>query len=269
VLPPPAYEFPPYDRWKPWQIRILSLQKNCRGPQISGNLKTINLTGHVRTQDHSAHGEAREAPPYHALSYTAGDLRKKVRFQCDGRIFFIGFNLWQALLRLADLDLPCPVWVEAICIKQRNRREKTRQIQRIAKAYRRAQRVWIWLGEAHHCTLRAIIEMQRLVKALSSNNTSRSFQRDYDHYFDESDRPREKWIVWKGIADLIHRPYFGRLWVLQEAVLAKERTFLCGQHPFRWDDFQQLTNHLKCQRLRLFIRSFRSDSRPRCIRLLQ
>jgi hypothetical protein len=76
--------------------------------------------------------------------------------------------------------------------------KRTRQIQRMAEVYRRAQRVWIWLGEAHHCTLRAIIEMQRLVRALSSNNTSRSFQCDYDHYFDESDRPREKWIVWEG-----------------------------------------------------------------------
>jgi hypothetical protein len=96
-MSPPDYEFPPYDRLRPWQIRILSLQKNRYGPQISGNLKTINLTDHVWTQDHSARGEAREAPPYHALSYATGDLRKKIRFQCDGRIFFVGFNLWQAL----------------------------------------------------------------------------------------------------------------------------------------------------------------------------
>jgi hypothetical protein len=116
VLPASAYEFPPYCHPKPWQIRILLLQKNRHRPQISGNLKTVNLRDHVRTQDQPASGEAREAPSYHAVSYAAGDLKKKVRFQCDGRIFFIGFNLWQALLRLADLDLPCLVWVDAICI---------------------------------------------------------------------------------------------------------------------------------------------------------
>lgn len=97
-----------------------------------------------------------------------------------------------------------------------------------------------------------------MVRVLSSNGTSSAFRRDYDHYFDELDRPREKWIVWEGIADLVHRPYFGRLWVLQEAILARKRTFLCGPHPFRWDDFQQLAYHLKRQRLRSFIRSFRS-----------
>jgi hypothetical protein len=74
--------------------------------------------------------------------------------------------------------------------------------------------------------------MQRMVRVLSSNGTLSAFRCGYDHYFDELDRPKEKWIAWEGIADLIHRPYFGRLWALQEAVLARERTFLCGPHPF-------------------------------------
>jgi Heterokaryon incompatibility protein (HET) len=225
VLPPLTYEFPPYDRWKPWQIRILSLQKNCSGPQISGNLKTINLTGHVRTQDHSAHGEAREAPPYHALSYTAGDLRKKVRFQCDGRIFFITSTCGKPFYGWRTLTYHAQYGSKLSVLTNETEGKRQDKFSEMAEVYRRAQRISIWLGEAHHCTLRAIIEMQRLVRALSSNNTSRSFQRDYDHYFDESDRPREKWIVWEGIADLIHRPHFGRLWVLQEAVLAKEGHF--------------------------------------------
>ena len=91
VLLPSAYVFPPYDRLTPRQIRTLSLQKNRHEPQISGNLRKINLADHVRTQDHPAGGEAREAPPYHAVSYTASDL-KKVRFQCDS-VFSAFFNV--------------------------------------------------------------------------------------------------------------------------------------------------------------------------------
>ena len=260
VLPPPTYEFPPYGRLKPWQIRILSLKKNSRGPKVSGNLQTIDLINHVGTGDGWASGKAREAPPYHALSYAAGDLKKKVRFSCDGRIFFIGFSLWQALVRLADLGLPCPIWVDALCINQRDSKERTRQIQQMAEVYRQAQRVWIWLGEARRYTLPAITEMPRLVRVLSSNDSSSVFQRDYDHYFDGSDMPKPKLFVWEEIADLIDRPYFRRLWVLQEAVLARKKTFLCGPHPFRWTDLQQLTYHLERQRLWSFIRSLKSNS---------
>jgi hypothetical protein len=258
VLPPPTYEFPPYDRLKPWQIRVLSLHKKSRGPRISGNLKTIDLIDHVDVNDSSAHGEGRKSHPYHAVSYAAGDLKNKVRFDCDGRIFFIGFNLWQALVRLADLDLSCPIWVDALCINQRDSEEKSRQIQQMAQVYKQAQRVWIWLGEARQYTLQAITEMPTLVKVLSSHDDGSAFHRGYNHYFDDSDMPKPKLTVWDGISDLINRPYFGRLWVLQEAVLARRRTFLCGPHPFRWTDFQELTFHLERQRLRSFILSFRS-----------
>jgi hypothetical protein len=103
VLPLPTFEFPPYDRPQPWQIRILFLHKNSRGPRISGRLKTIDLIGHVDTQHYSASSKVCETPPYHAVSYAAGDPKKKFRLQCDGRIFFIGTNLWRALLRLATL----------------------------------------------------------------------------------------------------------------------------------------------------------------------
>jgi hypothetical protein len=257
VLPPPTYKFPPYDRLKPWQIRVLSLHKNSRGPRISGNLKTIDLVDHVHVDDSSVDGEAREAPPYHAVSYAPGDLNNKVRFDCDGRIFFIGFNLWQALVRLADLDLPCPIWVDALCINQRDGKEKTRQIQQMAQVYKQAQRVWIWLGEARQCTLQAITGMPTLVKVLSGHDSWSASHHDYNHYFDDENMPKPKLTVWDGISDLINRPYFGRLWVLQEAVLARRRTFLCGPHPFRWNDFQQLTFHLERQRLRSFILSFR------------
>jgi hypothetical protein len=252
LLPPLTHEFPPYDRLKPWQIRVLSLHKNIYRPRISGNLKTIDLIDHAEV---SGYGKAREAPLYHALSYAAGDVKNKTAFKCDGRTFFIGFSLWQALVRLTDLDIPCPIWVDAICINQRDSKEKTRQIQQMAEVYKQAQRVWIWLGEARKYTLPAIKEIPRLVRALSGDHRSSTFQRDYDRYFDDSNMPIAKLAVWDGISDLVNRPYFGRLWVRQEAILAKRKLFLCGPHAFRWNDFQQLVHQLQRQNLWSFISS--------------
>jgi hypothetical protein len=255
LLPPQTYEYPPYDRLKPWQIRVLSLHKNSHGPRISGTLQTIDLIDHVAPKDYLACSKVGGTPQYHAISYAAGDLKNKIRFYCDERIFFIGFNLWQALVRLADLDLPCPIWVDAISINQRDPKEKARQIQQMAEVYKQAQRVWIWLGEARQYTLPAIKEMPRLIKVLTGYDGSRESQHDYDHYFDDSDRPKAKLVVWDGISDLVNRPYFERLWVLQEAFLANRKLFLCGPHAFRWNDFQLLIQHLQRQHLQSFISS--------------
>ncbi len=131
---------------KPWQIRVVELHKNARGQKVSSSLKTITLSDRFDTEQFSNDEETWIVPRYHALHYSSGNLRlqNRIRFECDGRIFFIGRNIWEALVRLSESDLNCPIWVDAICINQRDEGEKVRQIQQMAEVYKQAQRVWTW-----------------------------------------------------------------------------------------------------------------------------
>jgi hypothetical protein len=48
-----------------------------------------------------------------------------------------------------------------------------------------------------------------------------------------------------GIRDLMTRPWWPRLWVLQEATLAREATLVCGPHITPWRTLLRLVRQIK------------------------
>lgn len=56
-------------------------------------------------------------------------------------------NLGRALPYLRLRDRPRVFWIDAICVNQRDLRERSQQVQRMADLYRMASRVIVWLGE--------------------------------------------------------------------------------------------------------------------------
>lgn len=55
-------------------------------------------------------------------------------------------NLYEALLALREQHLPRALWVDAICINQRDDLEKQEQMRFMADIYGKANRVVVWLG---------------------------------------------------------------------------------------------------------------------------
>jgi hypothetical protein len=99
-------------------------------------------------------------PRYEALSYTWGDPKGELcevpakgdtSRLCDIKIdkhrAKVTYNLHAALLQLRYRKLPRVVWVDAICIDQKNDAEKSEQVQLMAKIYSQASKVLVWLGE--------------------------------------------------------------------------------------------------------------------------
>src|SRR4051794_7406448 len=78
-----------------------------------------------------------QAPPYRALSYAWGngdganrDTRDNdALFQCNGVNIAISWNLHGALRRLRHASQPVYIWVDAICINQKDDNERTFQVQ--------------------------------------------------------------------------------------------------------------------------------------------
>lgn len=90
---------------------------------------------------------------YEALSYVWGDFKNPheicIRNAEDSeyRSFTVTRNLYGALRRLRDSDLPRTLWIDAICINQADLQERALQVQIMARIYAYAVSVSVWLGE--------------------------------------------------------------------------------------------------------------------------
>ena len=242
---PHKYEFAPYAPLGDHQIRVLTLHRHTHGPVISGNLTTIDIApSPADTYALATIDGGFGPPPYHALSYATGSRKNKVQFRCDGRIFHLTRSLWQALVRIAELDLPCPVWVDNLCINQRNEDEKRRQIESMSNVYRSARRIWIWLGPFTDETRSAMRTIPAINESLSKIDARLYAGEEVMDRYKKFDVPKPGSLAWYGIADLLKRPYWDRLWTLQEVVLARKKTCMCGPDNLPWEELQDLCTNL-------------------------
>ncbi|KAJ4301129.1 hypothetical protein N0V90_003219 [Kalmusia sp. IMI 367209] len=86
-------------------------------------------------------------PDFEALSYAWGDA-SQTRHICLGRKRVeVGINLQSALRRLRRTNEDRALWVDAICINQRDVQERNEQVLLMKDIYRTCRNVLIWLGE--------------------------------------------------------------------------------------------------------------------------
>ena len=88
-----------------------------------------------------------EAPSYEALSYTWGDASSQITVLINGEPASIRTNLDIALRHLRDEEESRTLWVDAVCINQRDVLERSQQVNRMRYIYSGAQHTIIWMGE--------------------------------------------------------------------------------------------------------------------------
>jgi hypothetical protein len=111
--------------------------------------------------DYSLHDSRKGAHLYEALSYV------------DEHDLPVTTNLYAALSHLRDRSVERIIWVDAICIKQPDRKERGRQVQIMAKIYSKAHRVIVWLGETTDNSDRALEEI-RVAEFMNSSDNEKT-----------------------------------------------------------------------------------------------
>lgn len=148
--------------------------------------------------------------PFDALSYVWGDQSQTLPFVCNSQEFRIHHNLSNALPYLAKRDSSRPIWIDALCINQRDEDEKAAQIRFMYRVYRRATQVWIWFGCATEKTSEAISFLPRLNYVL-------------DMMDENFERPTFQWLgfpssrdpLWEEVLEISCNGWFERLWIVQ------------------------------------------------------
>lgn len=163
-------------------------------------------------------------PPYEAISYTwadeTGDTYKKEAIWLNSKRFMVTANCERALRRARLKDRNRMVWIDAICINQESVAERSHQVQLMAQIYARASAVLIYIGEARG-------RSTELLDILGNRRFT--------------DSECETSVRHEGLAlslsELLSRPYFWRVWVLQEIALARKAIMICGGTSISWSLF--------------------------------
>ena len=182
-------------------------------------------------------------PEYDALSYVWGGAEPR---STDGRIHRLLFLVnprdhWEQLgqwsyIRISEnleaalksfrkevwpqgKSLELYLWIDAVCINQKDSNERSTQIGRMADIYKEAAQVRVWLGNEND-------ESQKAFKFIRHILSMELFDRLVE---DTVTAPE-----WDAFRSLLQMSWFKRRWIVQEIAFARKAAVYCGTAVIPW-----------------------------------
>lgn len=176
-----------------------------------------------------------------AISYCWGDPNDTVKIICNGNVMTITKSLHDALLRFRG-EGKRVFWADAICINQADDEEKSHQVRLMRQIYEKAHIVAVWLGEEASYSDHVLNLSEAFGEALR-----RTYMSDNRSYKDPSVQkslfkhlPQLNDVGWSSVGQFLQRPWFGRMWVIQEIAVAPDAMLHCGSSSTSWSTFAEL-----------------------------
>jgi hypothetical protein len=172
-------------------------------------------------------------PAFDALSYTWGDASKTELITVDGCPTHVTINLARALRsvhhRWSSLDgrRGSPrLWADALCINQRDMKEKEYQIPLMRKIYTSAAVVYVWLGTTPEYLRGPFDAINTL--AAAEHTCSQLSEQDQKSFLAQWPSKINLSDLSKSIGLLFDDEYWTRVWTFQEIVLGQQVWFVAG-----------------------------------------
>lgn len=174
-------------------------------------------------------------PDFDALSWCWGIDHMSGRLRVNDHDFRCSPNLEIALRHFRSTDSPKTYWVDAVCINQTDLDEKAVQITLMGVVYSQAQTVRAWLGEPEYDSDKAI----EVIKQLQRHRRFRGLEILGGPVNDEHI---------KAFIKLLQRPWWTRIWVVQEVSLAQKAILYCGEASFVFEDFHKILRDITIEK---------------------
>lgn len=289
-----------YDPTRPHLMRLFKLDLERPDEPLSGKLLSITnidlgmltFTPRLWYQSFSEDlyylfDELSDGKGYDALSYCWGDPKERRPLHVssisnkkskDGRavtdyephrdgILLIQQNLYVFLEGLRQRRYNRFIWIDAICINQGSQEDKFNQIPLMRYVYEAAEHVYVWLGEATAAEEGAVPIMPTLNTDLRALPEDHKLDPDDPSSFEAFGIPSPSQEVWRALSMIITRPWWSRLWTLQEVVVAPSdpsfdkkldyrppnATFICGDTQVQWHVFEDLMSVIQAQGLEAWL----------------
>ncbi|KAK5709509.1 hypothetical protein LTR17_019736 [Elasticomyces elasticus] len=176
-------------------------------------------------------------PSYFTVSYVWGNITKRTAIYLDGQRVEIGASAVQVLRRFRYGDRDMLLWIDAVCINQRDIAERSQQVAIMGDIYSNSSHNLVWLGDdSDGSFVRAVVPLQAVLEdaRLATSEYSELQERLY-HAESRAIRFSFDSAMSLNIDNLedIHgiydKAWFTRLWTVQEAVLPLSSTVCCGK----------------------------------------
>ncbi|KAK1461604.1 heterokaryon incompatibility protein [Colletotrichum melonis] len=198
-----------------------------------------------------------DLPTFEALSYVWGDPSERRQIDCSGQLVSITQNLHDALQHLRHPDRELLIWADALCINQEDMDERADQVQLMRDIYSRAERVVVWLGlDNEGRAPRATSLIETIHQACEDHALAKNIDLVTMAHFTPAtqaleglagisienvaaagmrlSKPELKAEDWETLGWLLSRPWFTRVWCVQEIVLARSSRVYVGSVSLDW-----------------------------------
>ena len=214
----PLFVYPPLMHHQR-KIRLLLIKKRVPFLELDMELLSHSLDSEIS---------------YEAISYVWGLKRQKeMPVMLDGGRFGVPENVYSILRRRSSFFASRLVWIDTICINQNNNHEKADQVRMMKDIYAKASRVFVCLGESPNAWL-AVTMLNELVlmKSLLTPKALGDQIVGMTSGFDMDEMLKLRVVA---LLELLHNPWFERVWVFQEVTVARAVTILYGSRKIHWD----------------------------------
>ncbi|KAF7555507.1 hypothetical protein G7Z17_g2165 [Cylindrodendrum hubeiense] len=246
----PAYQYSPIIS-RPRAFRLVRLLPPHRA--VFGDTLRIEL---ITVDDDSACS-------YDTLSYTWGDTSRSLpnrRVLVESQNGPHELRIYRSLeLALLNVKANRPIFVDQICINQEDDEEKASQVALMRDIYTNCNHVLVWLGpetkesNSYFDYIHQVCEEGTIGRAIGPHKAY--FPQVFEAVMNPNvqvtgpaleDRDDFLMLVSKygdsfplsGIEDVLRRPWFNRLWTIQEVCLAPNVLFICGSRDMCIECFQ-------------------------------
>ena len=216
------------------------------------DIRLLRLSSGLRIQGELFSCPLESAPYFVALSYTWGDCGAGDRDlnSCEEFLFTSGETLrishnLASWIHIHGIHVGSPVWIDQICIDQLNLSEREAQVRLMVDIYRRASKLYAWLGPGNASTTSALQTIDQAGGVLTPMNNDQGYSMLPEDYF-TSGFPRPD-RAWEDVRSLFeNRTWFTRVWVQQEIIVSnlEEIRLQCGTKTIKWAHVEVLAQAL-------------------------
>ncbi|XPS81545.1 hypothetical protein M3J09_013476 [Ascochyta lentis] len=222
------------------QIRLISIFPEAEGP-VRCTVKHIDL-------------DTNPTPDYRALSYTWGPPSPSYEIYINGRLLIVRLNLYEFLLtfrkRLYKFrggesyeDELQWLWIDQICIDQSVIEERNHQVRMMSSIYKRATYVYVWLGSSDERTEAAMQTVKSGFRRYHDNKYTLATKARHRSGIEKSSPIGRVQEMKAGSIEALRRffqnPYWKRLWIVQEVMLARYIRIMCGDTLLSWEELRR------------------------------
>jgi hypothetical protein len=180
-----------------------------------------------------------EGPRYDAISYTwSYEPERSSYIRLNGQPLPVRGKIASILRILRSTNTNSTmrtVWIDGLCIDMQNLPERSSQVGLMARIYRQAKEVAVML-EDDGIDLNALKIMEELSALLYDDSAIHTSMDGLQSALAKYDSQS----AWNAILQLFSPTWWGRMWPIQELVLASKATIIYGKTPINFEHIQKV-----------------------------